>query len=323
MNSNGDTPNDLLIPNPLGVGSQNAIPNTPSKVLALEIKNITGFYDNLQGGGFTNVYMYLDSGSTPGTAIQTAVQYDWTGDGTFDRTEMFFACTPNDLVNYELCNKKANPNVGENLFGVTGTQYQNLTNGKVRFSLWGAFDKFHNTTIRSEFNGVDTSFVKIPYITSYVPQGIYKCGVVANPSTAFAPTTGPATTGEPCWDNKCSSYTPVPTTENTNPPPATSRVTGTATTISGTATTISGTNNCNCPANGVCTSYSCVGTQCVENKLSGTTCRVEDFTLNTCFDGLCQNGDCLATSTVISCDAVASASVVSVALFALFALFML
>jgi hypothetical protein len=281
------------------------------------MKKISGYYDNLQGGGYTNVNLYLDSGPISGTAIQAAVQYDWTGDGTFDRTEIFFPCTPNDLVDYELCTKFATTNIDTNLFSVTGdATYQRLQSGTVRLVLWGAFNKFHNTTLRSEFNGVQTSFVKIPYISTYTSTTNYACTVVTNTNANYAPTTGPATTGIPCWDNVCSSYVPQTSAENTNPVTrnTVAPTLTTAITSSSNSNTASGTNantdtgsGCNPPCQSeVCHQATCISGQCFSVALTNTTCMINDPSQNLCFTGVCYSGTCNSNGQVTDCSTTTS-----------------
>lgn len=76
------------------------IPSNPFLVRSLLVTNITGFY-NIDKKS-TRLDVYADSGPHPGTGFQTRVSYDFTGDGSWDRIEVYDLYAPNDLTGYEV-----------------------------------------------------------------------------------------------------------------------------------------------------------------------------------------------------------------------------
>lgn len=295
LNFNSD-PITVEIPSAQGDGTENAVPGDPEKIISFEISGITGYYNvesDITGiRGHTIVDFWLDSLAEPGTAVQCQVEYDWTGDGVVDRTEMYSIMTPNDLVNFEQFTYRgltqAQSETYSNLVADPIGEFDDLVDGIVRIKFWGAYNKFNTTLIRTD-NSVpgETSMLIIPFITVYAFNVDNGCGNITIPVTTGVFTTGSVTTGTPSV-------------------PPTSSVTTGGTIPSSTADCVSAEN---CPAPALCHTVACVGGQCLETPSPNVACTVNRPNVDLCYTGVCTDeGSCASTDGITSCDTLSSAT---------------
>lgn len=83
-------------------------------------------------------------------AIQAAISYDWTGDGNWDRTEIFKFFATNPTVGYEEYKTSV-------VVSTSGAEYQALKGGSVRIQLWAALPDGGNQFSIQVINVVGTS----------------------------------------------------------------------------------------------------------------------------------------------------------------------
>lgn len=122
---------------------------TPHQPLAYEIKNVNGVHTS---GTATAFRLQLDAGSTVGLGQQARISYDFTGDGTFDRTETYQYFATDPVTGWE---EYAH---SRGLRSATGS-FGDLKGGTVRLEVWGAIG---NGTSRLQ-TGTSTSVVVIPF----------------------------------------------------------------------------------------------------------------------------------------------------------------
>jgi hypothetical protein len=91
------------------------------------VSGINGTYDASKQSGFT---LFLDAETAVGCAVQVRVSYDFTGNGTWDRFELFSYFPTNASVDWEAFQSGA-------FQSATGS-FANLSGGKVRVELWNA-----------------------------------------------------------------------------------------------------------------------------------------------------------------------------------------
>jgi len=191
-------PSSDVIPDNGGVASINVIPSNYSKVLVYTMTGITGSPYRNTSATIDGTYfeLWIDSGTAQGQAFQLIITYDWTGDGSWDRTESFpfFATDPN--VGYELYKNSVKNIVTGG--GVVGDPYSNFFHGKIRLEMWSALAVAGPISIRTDtVTSGQLSFITIPYIVNYWDEPnncvypIYTTGI----ATTGRSTTGVATTG--------------------------------------------------------------------------------------------------------------------------------
>jgi hypothetical protein len=100
---------------------------TPTNPITYKITGLNGTYN----GGATSFKLYLDSGTAVANGIQLEVLYDFTGDGTADRTEIYHYFATDNRVGWELYNESAGSESSSGAFG-------NMANGTVTIKLWNA-----------------------------------------------------------------------------------------------------------------------------------------------------------------------------------------
>ncbi|MBL0385714.1 glycoside hydrolase family 81 [Tumebacillus sp. ITR2] len=110
---------------------------TPTNPSVYTISNVSGTYDSTKATGFD---LFVDAGANIADGVQAQVQYDFTGDGTWDRTETYSYFPTNDVVGFEDYKQT------QGLQSASGT-FQNLSNGKVRIQVWNAIGN-SATTLR-------------------------------------------------------------------------------------------------------------------------------------------------------------------------------
>ncbi|WP_173221573.1 IPT/TIG domain-containing protein [Paenibacillus alba] len=127
---------------------------TPTNATTYLIAGLNGTYDASKATGFN---LFVDAGANVGDGLQVQVQYDFTGDGTWDRTETYNYFATNPVVDWE------NYTQGQGLKSSAGS-FANLVNGKVRINVWNAIGSTATTlrTNASSANG-QQSIVTIPF----------------------------------------------------------------------------------------------------------------------------------------------------------------
>jgi hypothetical protein len=127
---------------------------TPTNATTYLISGLNGTYDSTKATAFN---LYLDAGTNTGDGIQVQVQYDFTGDGVWDRTETYNYFATNPVVDWE------NYAQSQGLKSSSGS-FANLANGKVQIKVWNAIGNT-STTLRTNASSANgqQSVVNIPY----------------------------------------------------------------------------------------------------------------------------------------------------------------
>src|SRR5689334_4105516 len=107
----------------------------PTNPIIYTLSGVNGTYDNTKSTAFS---LYLDAGTAVGNGTQAQVQYDFTGDGTWDRTETYNYFATDPVAGFELYTQASG------LKSSTGT-FTNLSNGKVRIQVWSAIGNAAST----------------------------------------------------------------------------------------------------------------------------------------------------------------------------------
>jgi len=272
--------------------------------------------------------------NVPGQAIEAQVSYDWTGDGSWDRTELFGVFTPNNIPDFENWNVIGAPAPKGKLAGSTGA-WNNLVGGSVRLQLWSAYPTLSPIYVRTDtpING-QFSYLKIPFITvwwggNYTGEGA--CGMPNAPATGYITTadqvltstssttgrrttTGSATTGSKSTTS--SSVTTGGSTSGANTATSASSVTSSSSSSPSTsseATSTSGSVDPCADAVYSCTNYTCPcnektcqikngkGVWVLTPVAQGTQCTVNQDPV--CFVGTCDSkGACQPTNGLSECN---------------------
>jgi hypothetical protein len=122
---------------------------TPHQPLVYEIKQVNG---TLTPGAASAFRLQLDAGSTVGLGQQARISYDFTGDGTFDRTETYQYFATDPVAGWEEYAQS------RGLKAATGS-LGDLRGGTVRLEVWSAIG---NGTSRLQ-TGTDKSVLVIPF----------------------------------------------------------------------------------------------------------------------------------------------------------------
>src|ERR1041384_3599246 len=72
---------------------------TPTNPVIYTLSGVNGTYDSTLATAFN---LYVDAGTAVGNGQQVQVQYDFTGDGTWDRTETYNYYATDPVVGWEL-----------------------------------------------------------------------------------------------------------------------------------------------------------------------------------------------------------------------------
>lgn len=175
---------------------------TPTKPLVYIIDNVSGSYT----GGQTNFNIYLDANTTPAMGTQAQIEYDFDGDGSYDRQETYNYFASDPVSGWELYTQTS--------FGGLATangSFTNLNDGTIRLQLWKAIGGNSATiTIRTSASASDgqQSALQIPF---------------TNLSAS-------------CDQPPTSTATPILPTNTPSPTPVGPTATPTATPVSPTAT---------------------------------------------------------------------------------------
>jgi len=180
---------------------------TPTNPIIYTLSALNGTYDSTQSTAFN---LYVDAGTGVGDAQQVQVQYDFTGDGTWDRTETYNYFPTDPVVGWELYTQ------AQGLKSSSGT-FANLSNGKVRIQVWSAIG---NTTSSLRVSATSAqgqqSTVSIPF------------------ALGGGSTNTPTRTNTPVGPTATRTNTPTGPTSTPVPPTATPTKTNTPTAGCGT-----------------------------------------------------------------------------------------
>jgi RHS repeat-associated protein len=128
--------------------------DTPHSYNTFTLTGLTATYDSTMGTQFS---LSVDSYAQTGNTIQAKVSYDFTGDGTYDRTELYNIFATNNTSGYETYTQATG------LKSSTGTM-ADLANGKVKVEVWsatGTGQSVINTPLST--STANSSSVTIPY----------------------------------------------------------------------------------------------------------------------------------------------------------------
>jgi len=123
----GDQSVNLLVPSAGGLDYT----NDPSNGLTFVSSPLNAGLFTDYPTSYTRFWLYIDSFAVPGSNVQARISYDWTGDGTWDRTE-WFSQIPLDDVDGQF-DVYHYPGTGRH---VVGSNYQPFVNGYVRLDVW-------------------------------------------------------------------------------------------------------------------------------------------------------------------------------------------
>lgn len=110
-----------------GADGQNHDGAPPSDSVVLELEDLTGSFT----GGSTSFALPVDSGNGIGNAVQVRVSYDFDGDGSHDREEIYHYFATDDLPGWE------NYTQAQGLSSSDGS-FADLDGGSVRVEIWSA-----------------------------------------------------------------------------------------------------------------------------------------------------------------------------------------
>lgn len=126
----------------------------PHNPVTFTVTGINGIYN----GGVTAFYIYLDSGYAVANGIQARISYDFNGSGNWQRVETYHYFATNNLPGWEQYNQSAG------LESVTGSNFQNFTNGSIQLQLWSAIGTASSiVSVDSTAAQGSQSIVYIPY----------------------------------------------------------------------------------------------------------------------------------------------------------------
>jgi hypothetical protein len=100
---------------------------TPHNPLIYKITGVNGTYNS----GATQFTLFVDSKTAVANGIQLQVLYDFTGSGTFSRTETYHYFPTNDVTGFESYTQ------AQGLESSSGT-FTNLSNGTIEIKVWNA-----------------------------------------------------------------------------------------------------------------------------------------------------------------------------------------
>ncbi len=119
---------------------------------------ITGLTRTYNAGNST-FDLFVDSGAGVGNGVQVKVSYDFTGDGTWDRTETYHYFSTNNVAGWEDYNQTS----FGGLESSTGA-YSNLSNGKVMIQVWSAIGTATSTlSVNATSSSGAQSKIVIPF----------------------------------------------------------------------------------------------------------------------------------------------------------------
>jgi len=197
-------PSIITIPSNEGIESLGNIPTNLTKVVSYVLNGLYGTYN---GPATTMPHIFVDCGNVPGQTVELAVEYDWTSDGVWDRTEVFdkYPCNPvNDFEEYF-----SNPPISY-IVTLSGNAYKTFAGGSIKLSLWQSSGVgTPQIQVKADsISGGQLSYLSLPY-TSYqsvevndTAQLCERSCVFNRPSDACGVCLGPGPTG---CDNKCFS----------------------------------------------------------------------------------------------------------------------
>ncbi len=125
------------------------LPPDPALVATRVVTGLTGTYD----GGATEFVMTIDAGVGVGEALQVQIAYDFDGDGTDDRTEIYDSFAMDDEPGWEHYLERT---------GITveaGSAFADFVDGTVTVSIW----KAHAGDGAPAYYEEGASFVNLPY----------------------------------------------------------------------------------------------------------------------------------------------------------------
>jgi hypothetical protein len=127
---------------------------TPTNATTYLISGLNRTYNSTNAASFS---LFVDAGVNSGDGIQAQIQYDFTGDGIWDRTETYNYFATNPVSDWETYSQ------GQGLKSSSGS-FANLANGKVQIKIWNAIGNT-STIVRTNAsiaNG-QQSKITIPY----------------------------------------------------------------------------------------------------------------------------------------------------------------
>jgi hypothetical protein len=101
--------------------------NTPTNPVVFTATGLSGTYN----GGASTFDLFVDAGALVAHAPQVRISYDLTGDGTWDRVEVYRYFATDPVTGYEHYTQASG------LASATGS-LANLANGQLRVEVWNA-----------------------------------------------------------------------------------------------------------------------------------------------------------------------------------------
>ena len=176
--------------------SNNSHMGTPHNPLIYTIDNVTGIYN----GANTVFNLYLDAYNTVGLGTQARIDYDFDGNGTYERTETYHYFATNPVPDWEAYTEVS----FGGLDNATGT-FSNLNNGTIRLQVWRAIGN-GTTDIRTSATIAEgqQSQITLPYHNLSV-----RCNTM--PTATPTPTHTSTSTPTPTTTPANPTFTPNPT----------------------------------------------------------------------------------------------------------------
>ncbi|MFC6021031.1 glycosyl hydrolase [Plantactinospora solaniradicis] len=135
-------------------GNHDGTPNNP---VTHRVCGLTGTYT---GGGATNFALHVDAGTAVGAGVQARISYDFTGSGSYGRTETYAYFATDPVPGTEVYTQAAGVRAASGGFAA-------MTGGCVRLEVWNAIGSAP-TTLRVDATAAQgaQSTVSIPFTLS-------------------------------------------------------------------------------------------------------------------------------------------------------------
>jgi CxxC motif-containing protein (DUF1111 family) len=184
-----------------GGANHDGVPTNP---VIYTLSGVNGTYDSTFSTTFN---LYVDAGTAVGNGQQAQVQYDFTGDGTWDRTETYNYFATDPAVGWQLYTQASG------LKSSSGT-FTNLSNGKVRIQVWSAIGNAVSTL------RVSATSAQGQQSTVTVPFALGGGSPTNTPTnTSVAPTNTPTNTAVGPTNTPTNTSVATNTPTNTPVPP--------------------------------------------------------------------------------------------------------
>jgi RHS repeat-associated protein len=144
-------------------------PHVPS---SFTFDGLTGAYDSSKSAQFS---LRIDSGNNVGNAVQNRISYDFTGDGSWDKTDTYAYFATDPVPGYEQYIQGGGPQS-------TSGQFANMANGKIKVEIWSALGTAASTVATDASSTPST--VTVPFTMQ--AAGSSSAGAIAQDSVTYS-----------------------------------------------------------------------------------------------------------------------------------------